>query len=149
MRAITVDKAKVLLYNKVMDSSDKPRSRIPIAVKISSDAEPVECDGYYVARGDGFSLMFGTPSCAYEIDHDGQNTKLKADGILSYVLNFTDGGVTTVKASFGGLDITLTPIRREVSVCDAGVKLALAYILSGASGETERAVEVDARFLIR
>ncbi len=131
-----------------MDGSDKPRSSIPIAVTIKSDEEPVECDGHYRALKGGFELRFGTPSCTYVITHDGRGTELKASGILSYVLNFSDGGDTTVAASFGGIDIKLTPVKHVVETTDAGVKLAFRYALSGAGGESVRAVEVNARFLV-
>lgn len=129
-----------------MDSSDNHRSKIPISVRIESGAEPVECDGLYSERGDGFVLEFGTPSGKYVITHGEDKTELCASGLLSYVLDFSDGGNTEVSAPFGGINFTLVPVKREVLRDGAGVMLNLAYTLSGGGTETVRAVKVNARF---
>lgn len=130
-----------------MDSSDKPRSKIPIAVRIESGLEPVECDGIYSERGEGFALEFGTPSGKYVITHEEGKTELRSSGLLSYTLDFSDGGAAEVVAPFGGINFTLTPVKREVQKDESGVRLNLAYTLSGAGADTLRAVKVDARFL--
>ena len=131
----------------LMDSSDKPRSKMPIAVNIASEAEPVACDGYFVEQDNSFELEFGTPSAKYVITHSERNTRLSASGLLSYVLDFSDGGATEVVTPLGGINFSLTPVRREVVLDGEGVKLNLEYKLVGAGTETLRAVKVDARFL--
>ena len=119
---------------------------MPIKVNIASGAEPVDCDGYFCERNDGFVLEFGTPSADYVVTHGQQKTTLSASGVLSYVLDFSEGGATEVATEFGGIKISLVPIKRDVAVNSDGVRVDLLYKLVGAD-ETLRAVKIDARFL--
>ncbi|MCH5162784.1 MAG: hypothetical protein J1G38_04770 [Clostridiales bacterium] len=131
-----------------MDCSDNhPPSKVPIAVSIQSEREPVDCDGYFTALDSGFVLEFGTPSGRYEITHEANKTRLVSTGLLSYAMDFSDGGATEVAAPFGGINFSLTPLKRVVDVNADGVKIELCYKLVGAGAETLRAVNVNARFL--
>lgn len=130
-----------------MDSSDNHRSKVPISVNIASGAEPVDCEGHFCEQDDGFVLEFGTPSAKYVITHGKDSTKLSASGILSYVLDFSDGGATEVVTAVGGIKFSLIPIRRDVVRDSDGVKLDFEYKLVGVDEQSLRAVKIDARFL--
>lgn len=130
-----------------MDSSDNHRSRIPVAVNVASDGEPVDCNGFYTAINDGFMLEFSAGENKYVISHADDITRLESSGLLCYSMDFSAGGSFPVGAVFGDLELELVPRKRRVCIEKNGVDVELEYSLVGGAIQSDRTVKVTARFL--
>ncbi len=130
-----------------MDSSDNHRSKLPVAVTLASEAEPVTCDGYLIETDGGFILEFCAGENSYSVIHNGSSTRLVSTGLLSYDMEFAGGGDTCVSAPFGNVDFKLIPLRRDIGRDGDTLRIGLEYKLVGCDAEISRAVDVTARIV--
>lgn len=127
-----------------MDSTDNPNCKSPVAVKIASDAEPIECRGELTDTHDGFVLEFSDAQNKYTVTHKGSATAITATGLLSYALGFGCEGSSTVKTPMGDIDMEIFPMSCSARRVDDGAHLEFSYKLVFLGGEQLRNVKVDA-----
>lgn len=130
-----------------MDSSDNNRNtKIPIRLTVTSELEPVDCDGFYTETADGFVLEFSPGDDKYEIRHADGATSLFACGLLTYRIDFGGVGEASVSTPFGELNLTVEPRSCNISRADGALTVELSYSLSDGTQTIERSVVVAARF---
>lgn len=130
------------MYYIIMDS--KPRSTIPVTVKVASEQEPIECSGSYTEQSDGFTLEFCMNADRFGVTHSRASTTVKATGIMSYDIVLNDGVTfALLKTPYGVMKFEVKTLRREVVKLNDTLRIALEYVMTNAAvGEMRRAVDV-------
>lgn len=130
-----------------MDSS-VPRSTLPVALTVASEAEPIECDGIYTETADGFTLEFSIREDDFIIEHNGASSRIAAKGLMSYEIILGVPGATTLLATpYGKVRFDVETINRDVVRQGDGLRVLFRYALfSEPAGRIDRAVDIAARF---
>lgn len=107
------------------------------------------CQGDYTSSSVGFVLQFSMGADKFIVEHCGSETKLVAEGVMSYDIILSDSPTfTLLKTPYGVIEFSVKTTERDVSCDDGGVRLVLGFILSAkVLGEIVRVVNIDARFL--
>ncbi len=125
--------------------TDKYRSKKSKAfVTVESDCEKLSCDnGEFCKRDGGFVLSFTAGDSKYVLTCVGAPV-LCVTGLISYTINFENGGVVTLDTPFGKTDFTAEPTSCDVKVSDGKAEIYLSYALSANAERIERAVKITA-----
>ena len=125
-----------------MDS--KPRSTIPVAVRIASEQEPVDCSGTYTEQSDGFSLRFCMGADEFTVVHTKAATSVAAKGVMNYDIVLNDAETfTMLKTPYGEMKFAVVTRERSVVRLNDSIRILLEYTMKNdASGEMDRAGDI-------
>lgn len=131
-----------------MDS--KPRSTIPVAVRIASEQEPVDCSGTYTEKSDGFILRFCMGDDEFTVEHSRAKTTVAAKGVMNYDIELNDArSFTVLDTPYGEMKFSVVTRERRVERRDDKLEIFLEYAMSdAASGEMIRAVDITVFFTL-
>ena len=130
-----------------MDSSENPKSKLPVAVTVASGGEPVLCRGTLAEADGGFVLEFSAGENSYVVAHGNGGTRIKATGILSYEIGFGCESKGKVTTPMGNLDLAVAPISFAAEKTSDGMAAEFSYKLALNGSESLQQVKVTARYI--
>ncbi len=115
-----------------------------MAITLQSEHEESKCVGSYTAQDDGFVLEFKLGEGNYKVVKSRDGIKLSVDGVLSYAIDFDNGGEVELSTPFGNMVYRVEPRRAEIKECADGLTAELCYALKSGAEIIDRAVTVTA-----
>ncbi len=131
-----------------MDTDIHRSTHTKATITLSSDCEPVDTDGAFSVRDDGFVLEFGIGGDKYVITHTAEKTVFECVGMQTYSFVLSDEEYrSTIKTPFGELGFSVKNGSRRATVSDEGLNMDLGYTLAiDGAAEEARKVGIAARF---